>query len=74
MTANEQALLAQMQDLDILMVFALRHYKSYPKTSWLSATCLPLSMTNNPQKKTLSRKWQECVKPIVGTPSVKVRI
>lgn len=60
--------------LDILMVFALRHYKSYPKTSWLSATCLPLSMTNNPQKRTLSRKWQECVKPIVGTPSVKVRI
>ena len=38
----------------IPMVYALRHYKSYPKTSWLSATCLPFSMTNNPQKRTLS--------------------
>jgi hypothetical protein len=74
MTANEQALLAQMQDLGYSHGLCITALQSYPKTSWLSATCLPLSMTNNPQKRTLSRKWQECVKPIVGTPSVKVRI
>ena len=72
MTANEQALLAQMQDLGYshgLCITALQ-ILSQDKL----AVSDMLAFIYDEQKRTLSRKWQECVKPIVGTPSVKVRI
>lgn len=67
MTANEQALLAQMQDLGYshgLCITALQ-ILSQDKLA-VSDMLAFIYDEHNPQKRTLSRKWQECVKPIVG--------
>lgn len=74
MTANEQALLAQMQDLGYSHGLCITALQILSQDKLAVSDMLAFIYDEQPSEEDLSRKWQECVKPIVGTPSVKVRI
>ena len=66
MTANEQALLAQMQDLGYSHGLCITALQIISQDKLAVSDMLAFIYDEQPS--------EECVKPIVGTPSVKVRI